>query len=133
MMSLPGLNPEPAACLQTLYDALWDAGVDRDTLELCRLRIATLVGSEPDPPPALAAGVVAALPSWPTAATFSAAQRVALGFAEQYVLDPHGVTDEQAADLRAHFSPPELATLTTAIAVFDALARVRAIITHVDD
>ena len=53
-------------------------------------------------------------------------ERAALGFAEQFVLDPHGCTDEQMRALQSYFTGPQLATLTTAVAVFDALARVRA-------
>jgi len=83
----------------------------------------------PDPRTGLDAAVVDALPSWPTSPMFSDAQRAALGFAEQYTLDAHGVTDEQAADLHRFFSSTQLTTLTMAIAVFDALARMRAIVT----
>ena len=44
------------------------------------------------------------------------------------MLDPHGCTDEQMHALHDHFTPPQLATLTIAIAVFDALARARAVL-----
>ena len=44
---LPGL-PTGGAQLAALYAELWDAGVDPVTLELCRLRIATLIGSTAD-------------------------------------------------------------------------------------
>jgi alkylhydroperoxidase family enzyme len=128
------LIPDAFGHLRVLYEGLWDAGMDPVTLELCRVRIATLVGGgadlvAPDPRANLDASLVAALPSWPTSPLFSDAQRAALGFAEQYTLDAHGVTDEQAADLHRFFSPTALTTLTMAIAVFDALARMRAIVT----
>jgi len=125
-----------AAQLQALYDELWDAGVDPVTLELCRLRMATLIGSAADmglrEPRAVTAGLteelVELLPSWPTAAEFTDAQRVALGFAEQYVIDAHGFTDDDMAVMHEHFTDPQLATLTTACATFDALARVRTVL-----
>jgi alkylhydroperoxidase family enzyme len=128
------LLPDAFGHLRVLYAGLWDAGMDPVTLELCRVRIATLVGGAvdlmaPDPRADLDASLVEALPSWPTSPMFSDAQRAALGFAEQYTLDAHGVTDEQAADLHRFFSPTQLTTLTMAIAVFDALARMRAIVT----
>ena len=123
--------------LRALYAGLWDAGVEPLTLELCRLRLATLIGSAPDlasrDPRALAAGLdekmVDALPAWPTSSLFNDAQRSALGFTEQYVIDPHGFTDAEAAAMHNHFSPTQLATLTIAVATFDALARVRAVLT----
>jgi alkylhydroperoxidase family enzyme len=107
------LLPAGAAELRALCDALWEADVDPATLERCRQRITALVTGRADTlePPA-----------------GSDAQRAALDFAEQFVLDPHGCTDEQMLDLSHHFSAPQLATLTTAIAVFDALARVHAVL-----
>ena len=50
-------------------------------------------------------------------------ERACLGFAEQYVLDPHGITDGDVAALRARLGTPAVAMLTLGIAVFDALAR----------
>jgi hypothetical protein len=105
--------PAGASELERLYAQLWDRGVDDATLELCRTRITTmvtgtLIGPAPQPE--------------------SDAQRAALGFAEQFVLDPHGCTDEQMRALQTYFTGPQLATLTTAVSVFDALARVRAVL-----
>jgi alkylhydroperoxidase family enzyme len=102
--------------LDELYAQLWDRGVDDTTLELCRARITTMVTGAPIQP-----GETAAPPE-------TDAQHAAVGFAEQFVLDPHGCTDEQMRALQTHFTGPQLATLTTAIAVFDALARVRAVL-----
>jgi hypothetical protein len=101
------------ALLDELYAQLWDRGVDHATLDLCRTRIITMVTGRPSDPA-------------PQPATD--AQRAAVGFAEQFVLDPHGCTDEQMRTLQEHFTGPQLATLTTAVAVFDALARVRAVL-----
>jgi len=52
----------------------------------------------------------------------------ALAFAEQYVMDPSGITDAQAARLNELFTEPELTTLTFAVAVYDALARVQLVL-----
>jgi len=128
------LIPDAFGHLRVLYAGLSDAGVDPVTLELCRLRIATLIGGAADlvardPRADLDERLVDALPSWPTSPMFSDAQRAALGFAEQYTLDAHGVTDEQAARMHDFFSAAQLTTLTMAIAVVDALARMRAIVT----
>ncbi len=102
-----------ASELDDLYTQLWDGGVDHATLEVCRTRITSMVtGTSIEPAP---------LPE-------SDAQRAALAFAEQFVLDPHGCTDEQMSALQTYYTGPELATLTTAVAVFDAIARVRAVL-----
>jgi alkylhydroperoxidase family enzyme len=54
--------------------------------------------------------------------------QVALSFAEQYVMDPSGMTDQQAAALNELFTEPELTALTFCVAVYDALARVRLVL-----
>ena len=122
--------------LRALYASIWELDIDAVTLELCRLRLATLIDSRADlavrDPRAVAAGLgdaqVEALPAWPTSSLFTAAQRAALGFVEQYVIDAHGITDADAAAMHEHFTPQQLATLTLAMATFDALARVRAVL-----
>ena len=43
-------------------------------------------------------------------------------------MDPSGVTDEQAAELNVLFTEPELTALTFAVAVYDAMARVRLVL-----
>ncbi len=112
--------------LRDLYEGLWEGGVDRDTLELCRLRMASLIGTDAEP--AVSPELVEALPAWPSSPLFSEAQRVAIGFAEQYVIDPHGFTDAYGERLQEHFTDQQLATLTIAVATFDALARARAVL-----
>jgi alkylhydroperoxidase family enzyme len=129
-----GVDPQRGRMSAGAVRRLWDSGVDPVTLELCRLRIATLIGSESDlaardPRAGLDETLVDELRSWPTSARFSDAQRAILGFAEQYTLDANEVTDEQAGDLHQFFTAAELTTLTIAIAVFDALARVRVMVT----
>lgn len=112
--------------LRALYEGLWDAGVDHDTLELCRLRQATLIGAPAVP--AVGPALVDALPAWPSSPLFTDAQRAAVGFAEQYVIDPEGFVDADGERLQQHFTPEQLATLTIAVATFDALARARAVL-----
>jgi alkylhydroperoxidase family enzyme len=91
-----------------LYDSLWAGGVDATTLDACRDRIDALLRLESDP----TAG-----------RELSSAQRAAVDYAEQYALDPHGLRDEDFVALHAHFDDAQLATLTLAVAMFDALAR----------
>jgi alkylhydroperoxidase family enzyme len=127
-----GLLPEAYARHQALVDHIWKPGlVDPVVLELCRLRVAQIVRSPRDlaarTPAATAAGLsedkIGRLAQWPTADDYTAAERAALCFAEMYVIDPSSVTDAMTEDVKANFTPSEVATLTTGIAVFDALAR----------
>ena len=106
------LVPGARDALRALYSSLWHAGVDGELLERCRRRVDALI---------------AGLPTDDDAGR-PEPERAALGFAEQYVIDPHGVTDAQAETLHRLFTPEELAALTTALATFDALARVRAVL-----
>ena len=103
-----GLRANAYARFRTLYDGLWAGGVDATTLDACRDRIDALLRLESDP----TAG-----------RELSAAQRAAVDYAEQYALDPHGLRDEDFVALHAHYDDAQLATLTLAVAMFDALAR----------
>ena len=114
--------------------AVWDPPpVDPMLLELARLRIAQLLRASGDQrlrtTAAVDAGLdeekVAALRNWPTSPLFSEAERAVLSFAEVYLMDPHAVDDEQCARLNACFSGHELAGLSIALAIFDAITRFR--------
>ena len=106
------LVPGARDALRALYASLWQAGLDGALLERCRRR---------------AEALIAGLPAEDDAGC-SEREHAALGFVEQYVIDPHGVTDGQAEALHRLFTPEELAALTTALATFDALARVRTVL-----
>lgn len=125
------LRPEAARRRDAFIAGLWDGGaIGVGLLELCRVRIAQLAGCSAEarrrtPRTGLAEETIAALPDWPTSPSFGPLERSCLEFAEQYVLDPHGVTDEHFASLRQHLDDPAIATLTLAIATFDADTRFR--------
>lgn len=110
--------------------------VDPVMLELCRLRIAQLLGGKTKPgsgdlsaeAPALTDEKVAALENWRAAPEFSEAERACLAFAEKFVLDPHGVTDEDAAAVTAHLSAREMVAFSEALAIFDGFTRFRIIL-----
>jgi alkylhydroperoxidase family enzyme len=103
-----GLRPDAYARFTELLDALPAGGVDESTLDACRARIEALLRFEPDPT---------------TALDLADAQRAAVGYAEQYALDPHGLRDTDFDALHAYFTDAQLATLTLAVAMYDALAR----------
>ncbi len=100
------------AALRALYASLWAAGVDPAVLSACQEAVEATIGIRPRT----------------SAGELDAATQAAVMFAEQYVVDAHGVTDAQAAVMHEHFTDEQLAALTTAIATFDAVARVRALL-----
>lgn len=128
------LRPNLYARVRALAGVLWeDRLVDPVLLELCRLRVAQLLGCTAELAiryaPARAAGLadakVEALPRWPSDARFTAAERACLTVAERFVLDPHGLTDPEAAAARAHLGDAGLVALLEALALFDGFARFR--------
>ena len=129
-----GLCPELYARYRDFAGRLWwSRAVDPVLLELCRLRVAALLGCDAELAvryaPARAAGLdeakIGALSTWPTHPAYSPRERACLGFAEQFVVDPHGISDEAAAAVTAHLTAPEMVAFTEALAVFDGFARFR--------
>ena len=125
------LRPELAAAHAELLDTLWRGSVSPVTLELCRLRMAMLLRCEPAlverSPAAVDAGLteerIATLAAWPIDPAFSDEERACLGFAEQYVIDHHGVTDEQVAGLVEVLGHEGVVTFTTALTVWECQHR----------
>lgn len=105
-------------------------------LELCRLRVKQLLGE--DVALHIADGARDAnglgreklnvLERWREAKVFSAAERACLELTEKFVLNPHGITDEDAATVRAHFSDEETVAVLEALAIFDGFTRFRLIL-----
>ncbi len=117
--------------------AIWEQDVlDPVVLELCRLRIAQLLGAEAAlrerSPAALAAGLdeaaVAELPSWPSSERFDARLRACLGHAEQVLIDAQGVSDGQAAEVVAAIGEGGFLVLTYACGFFETTQRARIVL-----
>lgn len=91
-----------AARLDAVHAAAWAAGAP-GVLELCRLRIAQLLGNEAElrertEGVQLSEEVVAALRTWPTSPRFGPRERACLAFCEQSLIDvANGTADETAA------------------------------------
>lgn len=125
------MRAELAEQVRLLHDAIWAGPVSPVTLELCRLRMATLLRCrsawQERTPAAIAAGLdeahIADLPSWPSSARFTAEQRACLGFAELWVIDPHAITDADAATVVDHLGEAGMVAFTTALAVWDGQHR----------
>ena len=95
--------------LDELIAAIYAGDVAPAILDRCRERIESLITGRAMP--AAAAGAL------------TPAEQTAVDFAEQYMLDVRGFTDAHDAALHAHFTDPQLTTLTFAVATFDAAAR----------
>jgi alkylhydroperoxidase family enzyme len=89
-------------------------------LELCRLRVAQILQCAP-----AFNERTNGVPPLPDPEDFTPAQRAAVDFAEQFVIDPHGVDDDLRARVREHLSSAEFVALTEAVALFDGFTRFR--------
>jgi len=132
-----GLRANLFAHYRDFYARLWDPGVmDPVVLELCRIRVAHLVGvddalserSRPALDGGLSEDAVAELPSWTTSARFDETTRACLGFAEQFVLDPSGLRSGDRAAVRSAVGYRKLVGLAQAVAVFDGFSRFRLVL-----
>jgi alkylhydroperoxidase family enzyme len=127
-----GLLPDAHARFRELYAALWNPTfLPPETLEMCRRRVALLLGAAADDPldgahgTAVSTSKLAALSTYDRSPLFSDTERACIAFAEQYVVDPHGLNDDDFARLRELLDASQIATLTLAVAIFDALTRFR--------
>ena len=126
-----GLAPVVLERLAELDATLWSRSFDPRLMELVRLRFAQLLGADGElarrTPPAIAAGLdeatIADLPQWPSSPRFDARDRTVLAWAEQWLVDVNGVSDDDAAELQELLSERELAQITMAVAVFEMLTR----------
>jgi alkylhydroperoxidase family enzyme len=127
-------RPRYAAALRSVEVELWRQDVlDPVTLELCRLRIAQLLGCaaalEHRTPEAVAGGldeaVVSVLSNWPEDDRFDPRLGTCLGYAEQVLLDAQGVSEEQAADVVAAIGEDGFLVLTYACGLFETTQRAR--------
>ena len=125
-------RPELADHRATMLDGIWrGSGVPPRLLELARLRVAALlhdeVGSATRTPAAVAAGLdddlVDALPAWPTDPRFTPTDRAALAVTEQFVVDCHGITDAQVAELHDALGDQPTVGFLIALALFDGFSR----------
>jgi len=123
---------EVADELTAANEAAW-AATDPVLLELCRVRIAMLLGCEAEQglrtPAALAAGLdeaaVAELAQWPTSGRFGPRERACLAFCEQFVIDVATISDEQARAVSDALGPEHLADFVSALLVVEQRQRLR--------
>ncbi|MCY3505444.1 MAG: carboxymuconolactone decarboxylase family protein [Chloroflexi bacterium] len=126
-----GLRPELRDLYAAFYGKLWDEELlPASLLELCRLRVAQLHDCEAELAVRHAeSGVrdaqVEALADWAGSDLFSEQEQAALTLAEKMPWQHHDLTDEEYANLNAHFGESGVVALTIGVALFDANCRLR--------
>jgi AhpD family alkylhydroperoxidase len=123
-------HPDVIAELTAAHDAAWNA-VDPVLLELCRLRVAMLLGCATElavrTPAALAAGLdertVAELASWPTSSRFDPRARACLAFTEQFVIDVASLDHDLTDAVTSHLGSAGLVDLAHALLVVEQRQR----------
>lgn len=130
--TLFGMAPAIGSSFATYYNRLMaESELPTVAVELCRLRLAHLLGcnraADARSQAAVANGLtkekVAALADWPSSSLFDDLDRACLNWAEQFVLDPNGVTDEDSDAVRSHLGNAGLVAFDLAIGIQEALLR----------
>jgi alkylhydroperoxidase family enzyme len=111
------------------HAAAWDAA-DTRLLELCRVRIASLLGCTAEatartPGTDVDPALLDAVAGWPTDLRFDARDRAALAFAEHYVVDVASLADDTAVALREHLGDQGLQDFVSALLVVEQRIRLR--------
>lgn len=127
-----GLRPALFAAWVDFASCFWtQALVPPVLLECSRLRLVTLLGARSAQRARMSeareAGLdeakIAALADWRSSPHFGPAERAALDFTEQFAADAAGISDSQAARLRAELGDAGLVAFVQALAVFDGFGR----------
>lgn len=118
---------EIAQPFAALYRAFWSLeSLPAQTLELCRLRQAQLLGSDlawRHEQLGLSAQQREELRNWPSSLVYSDAERACLELTEVHTMDARAITDAQADAVKRHYGDVGLVALVQALGVFDALTR----------
>jgi hypothetical protein len=118
-----------ASQLALVHDAAW-AATDGRRLELCRLRVAMLLGCPAEaaaatPGHAVDPETVAALAAWPSDPRFDAGDRACLALTEAYVIDVASVDDETVDAVRFHLGDAGTASFVNALLAVEQRIRLR--------
>lgn len=123
------LAPSAMVQLDAVHEVAWTS-TDAELLELCRLRIAGMLGDWCGlERRALGAGVIdeatiAALQEWRASDRFTDFQRARLAFTEQFVQSVSAVTDADVAALLVDSDEASVYQFVTAVYVIEMTARV---------
>ncbi len=116
--------PGVAQALSDAHDAAW-AGTDRVTLELCRLRIAGLLGNVEESVSELDPALVAAIGAWPPSPRLTAGQHACLAFAEEFVIDVASLSDATASAVVVEIGDQGFVDFVNALLVIEQRQRMR--------
>lgn len=125
-----GVRPEYFACFMAEHDASI-ARVDPVVIELCRLRMATILGCDFAMScrygPAMAAGLdeakIALIHRYPDSPLFTPRERACIEFAEQFAMQSSSISDDDVARLLEHIDAESLIYFVKALSVTDQLLR----------
>ena len=129
-----GLRENLFEDFRRFYALFWEKRlVDPVLLELCRLRSAQLHGCESELrvryQPAIDAGLgeekIAALADAADSPLYAESARACIALAELFAIDPHAITDADAARVVAVLGDAGMVALVEALAMFDGFTRFR--------
>lgn len=117
--------------LTAAHDAAWHATSPR-LLELCRVRIATMLGCAAEAAARTAGsgaddGMLDAIPAWPTDPRFTEVDRACLAFTEHYVMDVASVDDATVAAVIVLLGDEGMKNFVHALLVVEQRIRLRLI------
>lgn len=121
-LAVAGLAPEVHARLVELEAAVWTGSIEPAVVQLVRTRTAQLLGAVPELEDEALAEITARGPAAPE---LDDEARAVLRWVDQFVTDPNGLTRQDVDALGDFFDPRQCGELTTAVAVFEGLARTR--------
>lgn len=120
--------PDVSSALTDAHRVAWET-TDPVILELCRHRVATLLGTTIDDdfgaPEGAADELLSILPSWPTSPRFSAAQRACLAFTEEFVIDVASLSDATADAVIAELGEAGFMDFVNALLIVEQRLRMR--------
>lgn len=111
------------------HDAAWAATPPR-VLELCRVRIAMMLGCDAEiaartPDSGVEDAVLTALAAWPNDARFDATDRACLALTEHFVMDVASLGDGTVAAVREQLGEDGTQTFVTALLIVEQRIRLR--------
>lgn len=122
-------RPDVVACLEEARQAAWQAA-DPRLLELCRLRVAQLLGCDAEsevltPGAEVDEATASELASWPRSDRFDATDRAVLALCEQWVVDVASLDDGTVRAVAEAIGDEPLVDLANALLVVEQRQRLR--------
>ena len=123
-------HPEVFEAYAAYVDEVWSSDdLPPGTMELCRVRIAQLLGAAREEAVRLGPEIpgledkLTHIAAWPVDPRFSATDRACLAFAEQFVLDTQALDDPTAEAVRAEVGDAGLVTVALGVGLAEGMVR----------